>query len=97
MKYEYLLIEEILNSSHNDHGLLDILSTLKNTNIEAFLPLKVKNNVNSIVILGRKATKEAYTKEDIDLLSTLSNQAAVAVENASLYNNMEEIVEEQTL
>ncbi|MFH1712758.1 MAG: HAMP domain-containing sensor histidine kinase, partial [Candidatus Jacksonbacteria bacterium] len=39
---------------------------------------------------------DAYTTEDIKLLETLSNQAAIAIENARLYNNMEEMVAEQT-
>jgi len=60
------------------------------------LTLIIKNKLIGIIVLGEKISKDAYTKEDFDLLATLSNQASVAIENASLYNNMEEIVDSQT-
>jgi len=69
---------------------------LKDLGVALVLPFVVKNEINSVCIVGRKITKEAYTKEDIDLLTTLSNQASVAIENARLYNHMEEMVESAT-
>lgn len=76
--------------------LQNAFATLKRSGMEVLLPLNVKDSVIGMVVMGRKATKEAYTKEDIELLGTLANQASVAVQNARLYNSMEEIVAEQT-
>lgn len=37
-----------------------------------------------------------FTETDVSLLSTLANQAAIAIENARLYSDMEQLVEERT-
>ncbi|MAG44626.1 hypothetical protein CL633_01930 [bacterium] len=67
------------------------------------LPLISKNRLQGIIILGKKLSKEAYTKEDLSLLTSLANQTALAIENASLYDsvkdlnkNLEQKVQEQT-
>ncbi|MDX9859267.1 MAG: ATP-binding protein [candidate division Zixibacteria bacterium] len=69
---------------------------MKQLRIAVILPLVVKGTVNSLVLIGEKLTREAFTKEDMDLLKTLANQASVAVENARLYSSMEVVVAEQT-
>ncbi|MDX9859262.1 MAG: ATP-binding protein [candidate division Zixibacteria bacterium] len=69
---------------------------MKQLGIAVILPLVVKGSVNSLVLIGDKLTREAFTKEDMDLLKTLANQASVAVENARLYSSMEVVVAEQT-
>src|SRR5262245_64196771 len=40
--------------------------------------------------LGHKEEKEIYSSEDLELLSTLANQAAIAIENARLYENLKQ-------
>lgn len=44
------------------------------------------------LVLGRKKTNDDYSDEEKDLLATLSNQIAIAIENASLHR---EILEHQ--
>jgi signal transduction histidine kinase len=41
-----------------------------------------------MINLSHKFDKEAYFPEDIDLLSTLANQTAIAIENARLYEDL---------
>ncbi|MBI3318335.1 MAG: HD domain-containing protein [Candidatus Omnitrophica bacterium] len=41
-----------------------------------------------ILLLGEKLSGEAYTQEDIDVLSTLANEGAIALENAQLYEQL---------
>lgn len=67
------------------------------------LPLMSNNKLIGIIVLGGKISDDAYTKEDLELLETLSNQAGIAVENALLYKRVEEFnatlkqkVDEQT-
>lgn len=60
------------------------------------LPLIVRGHLYGLIVLGEKKGGEAFTKEDMETLETLSNQAAVALENAVLYNRMEMLVEERT-
>lgn len=67
------------------------------------LPLNSQECLIGIIVLGRKVSGEAYSKEDIELLEDLSNQASIAIENARLYEqvrdlneNLQEKVAEQT-
>jgi signal transduction histidine kinase len=91
-----VVIEEIVATRSDSRALHRTCFTLRRNGVEVLIPLTMKDKIKAAIVVGRKATKEAYTKEDIDLLGTLSDQAAIAVENARLYNSMEEIVEEQT-
>lgn len=46
------------------------------------------NKLVAVLCLGEKKSGDMYTDEDIQLLSTLSNQAAIAVENALMYSDL---------
>src|SRR5204863_8761924 len=43
-----------------------------------------------IINLGRKEDRTIYSNEDLELLSTLANQAAIAIDNARLYENLKQ-------
>ena len=71
--------------------------------VELALPLISKNELQGIIMLGKKYSGEAYSREDLDLLSALTNQTSVAIENSRLYDqvkdlseNLEQKVSEQT-
>lgn len=52
-------------------------------------PLKTKENVIGVAFLSSEAPA-AYTAEDLKLFTTLTYQAAVAIENAGLYEQLQE-------
>jgi serine phosphatase RsbU (regulator of sigma subunit) len=52
---------------------------------ELMLPLNYKEEMRGIISLGRKKSGKMFTPEDLDLLSTMANQSAVALENAKLF------------
>ncbi len=52
---------------------------------ELMIPLKMKDELVGIFIVGAKLSEETYTEDDQLLLMTLANQTAVAIENARLY------------
>lgn len=58
--------------------------------LDAFLliPLIHRESLSGILILGEKITKTSFTTEDMTILTVLSNQAAIALENARLYEDM---------
>lgn len=60
------------------------------------LPLIFNNKLVGIIVLGNKVNKEAFTIEEINLLETMSGQAAVALVNAMLYDEMEVLVLQRT-
>ena len=89
------LIEEVKNTSEKSK-LMRLKTNMKRIEASLCLPLIYKSKLIGIIVLGNKITKDAYTKEDLSLLELLSNQASIAIENARLYNNMEEKVDQQT-
>lgn len=60
--------------------------------LEAVLcvPCFSKNNLLGFLMLGEKISSGMYTQEDLDVLSTLSHEAAIAIENAQLYREIYE-------
>ena len=57
---------------------------------ELFIPLVSKGNFVGLMILGPKRSSQPYSIDDQLTLSTLANQTAVAIENARLYEELEE-------
>lgn len=52
---------------------------------ELIYPLKVMNHIRGTIFLGKKTDNIPFTREETDLLALLVNQAAFAIEHASLY------------
>ncbi|MBI4731636.1 MAG: HD domain-containing protein [Chloroflexi bacterium] len=58
--------------------------------IELFIPLLFKGDLVGYIVLGPRRSGQPYTSDDLVFLSTLSNQTAVTVENARLFDELEE-------
>ncbi|MEM9541017.1 MAG: AAA family ATPase [Cyanobacteria bacterium P01_E01_bin.42] len=56
----------------------------------ACAPLINQNKLQGIVYLENNLTAGAFTRDRMDLLRTLATQAAISLENARLYNQLEE-------
>ena len=52
------------------------------------LPMKANGRIVGRLNLGHKMSGEMFSKEDIDLLSTLANQVAISIENSNLYQQI---------
>jgi len=79
-------IEEII---HMDKGRYrEIFSSFKNNKIEIIIPLRVKDSVIAIILLGVKETGDMYNKEDFYVLKIISTQSAIAINNALLYEKV---------
>ncbi|HPQ69095.1 MAG TPA: GAF domain-containing protein [bacterium] len=53
------------------------------------LPLKVKGNVIGVLNITNFAGREQFQQSDVQFLSLLAGQAAVAIQNANLYNTLQ--------
>jgi len=71
----------------------NLKDNMNNIEADICLPLFRENKIIGIIVLGKKISGDAYSKEDIDLLTALSNQASVALENALLYERIEDLSE----
>jgi two-component system sensor histidine kinase HydH len=60
----------------------------------ATVPLMGKGKVIGVVLVDNLYNQNPITEEDIHFLSMFANQAGLAIENASLYRNLEEVHQE---
>ncbi len=59
-------------------------------NADVAVPIVLKNRLMGAILLGPKLSGDIYTDEDLQLLTTLANQAAVAIRNAQLYSRLQQ-------
>jgi signal transduction histidine kinase len=55
---------------------------------EVYVPIISKNEWIGMLALGTKSSGNRYTDDDLNILSTIANQTAVALENARLVDNL---------
>ncbi|MFH1003594.1 MAG: diguanylate cyclase, partial [Chloroflexota bacterium] len=60
-------------------------NTLDAAEVELLFPIKSKHKLVAILALSKKHTHGYYSRDDIDMLMTLTHEAAVVIENAQLY------------
>ena len=60
----------------------------------ATVPLLGKGKVIGVVLVDNLYNQNPITEEDIQFLSMFANQAGLAIENATLYRNLEEVHQE---
>ncbi|MDP2931367.1 MAG: diguanylate cyclase, partial [Chloroflexota bacterium] len=60
-------------------------NNIEATQVELLCPIKSKQRLVAILALSKKSPRGFYSRDDIDMLMTLSHEAAVAIENAELY------------
>ncbi|MFA5232467.1 MAG: ATP-binding protein [Candidatus Paceibacterota bacterium] len=77
---------------------------MEKMNISLYSPLVINKRLIGVIILGSKISGDPYTREDLDLLTVLSKQASIAIENAYQYKQIQEFgktlqarVDEQTI
>jgi PAS domain S-box-containing protein len=82
-----LVQEEALRDP--DHQLLTAAALeLRALGGEAVFPLIDEQSLAGMLLVGSKRSGDPYFAEDIDLISTLVNQAAVALKNVYLYRKV---------
>jgi len=53
------------------------------------IPMISKDRLSGMIALGEKKSGQLFVHEDMELLSTLANQSAIAIENARSYEEIE--------
>jgi histidine kinase len=61
------------------------------------IPVVYQNRLKGVVYLENNLSDNVFTSERLETLKILSSQASISIENARLYENMEEIVKERTM
>jgi signal transduction histidine kinase len=84
---EIIIREELAKSVHIS-VINDVVHEMSLLEAEVSIPLMWKEQLIGMINLSHKFTKDIYSREDIELLSTLANQTAIAIENARLYEDL---------
>lgn len=80
----HLLADELgRGTSDPDHRA--VLDELRRQGAECALPILGNGALTGFLLLGPKRSGDPYFAEDIDLLSTVAGQTAIAIKNAQLY------------
>ncbi|NER32901.1 MAG: FHA domain-containing protein [Oscillatoria sp. SIO1A7] len=76
--------------ARNDDRLKSESVILQCIHASACVPLKPRDKTIGVLYVDNLSMLGAYSEEDVDFLSCLANQAAIAIENAQLYNKMQQ-------
>ncbi len=83
-----IVIREELQTEMKNHETRAAADELGLMEAEACIPLINQDRLIGFCNLGQKKNREMYTNEDLKFLSTLAQQAAIALDNARLYEDV---------
>jgi PAS domain S-box-containing protein len=75
-----------LEEQLSEPGAHAVYDCMQKIDAELLVPLINKGQLQGFLTLGARGTGAPYLQSDIDLLETLAGQAAIAIENALLYD-----------
>ncbi|MBN1263066.1 MAG: GAF domain-containing protein [Candidatus Pacebacteria bacterium] len=71
-----------------DNLLPEIVKKMKENDVSIIYPLRIKQELIGLLILGEKPPSDAMTVSDINLLEAFTSQASFAIENARLFSEV---------
>ena len=83
-----IIVKEELERFRDDSKNKLIVERLNSMESEVCIPLITRDELIGIVNLGKKRSGDMYSHEDLELLANFANQAAIALQNARLYEDM---------
>jgi signal transduction histidine kinase len=83
-----LVKEEVKLNPRTARSLEAAEGELEAVHAALIVPLKVENKLNGILLLGEKLSGEIFDGDELEVLGLLATQAAVALENARLYEGL---------
>jgi putative nucleotidyltransferase with HDIG domain len=87
---DQILSKKVLNINPVFRAMWKIeLDYLNEFPAQLLIPLNTKGELVGFIIVGSKRSAQSYSHDDEVTLSTLANQTAVAIENARLYEDLE--------
>jgi len=84
----------LFREAEHEGDTRDAIAALSTMRAECACPVIHESQLLAILLLGPKLSGDAYYAPDIDLLSTLAGNVAVAIKNAELYQRVA-LLEEQ--
>jgi len=82
------LIDRISIPEEDKNSIINILNTSKTSLV---IPMISRERLTGMITLGEKKSEELFVHEDLELLATVANQSAIAIENARNYEKLESL------
>ncbi|HEV8712240.1 MAG TPA: ATP-binding protein [Candidatus Binatia bacterium] len=82
------VVREEVALQRGDAGTLLLAESLSQLKGEVCIPLRLQERLTGFIVLGKKRNRDTFSDEDLHLLSTLANEAAIALQNARLYEDL---------
>ena len=83
-------LEKIIPQKYTPWNYDEIRNLMQQLEAEVCLPLFIENQLTGFITLSRGMSGDSFSKEDIDLLSIMTSESAIALENASLYKEIKD-------
>lgn len=95
--FQYLINKPIVvNSTRDRSQVSQKLAGAFGVNSIIAIPLVVKDQTEGIIVVGKDMPYGELTAADLEMVSILASQVAIAIENALLYETLERKVDERT-
>ncbi|MFH1202237.1 MAG: ATP-binding protein [Candidatus Omnitrophota bacterium] len=91
-----LVYEELKRLSEDKRDLSFVLAEaeMKRINASVIVPSFVEDKLLGFIAMGDKLSGKIFTEDDLAVFSVLANQAALAIENAQFYDEVQETQEQ---
>ena len=83
-----IIVREELAKGANVSELNEVVKEMVLLESEVSIPFISKGELVGMINLGYKFNRDIYSHEDMELLDTLANETAIAIENARLYEDL---------
>jgi len=87
-KTPHPLLSDRISTNKSPVGVAGLREELRRLQADVVLPIYDEESLSGFFLVGSKRSTDPYFSEDIDLLSTLASQAAIALKNAQLYSQV---------
>ncbi len=87
-KSQSLVVREELEHGPVNELLTPAIDSLRALNADVCIPFINKNSLIGFCVLGPRITRRMYSDQDLGLLMTLAQAAAIALDNAGLYEEL---------
>ena len=91
-----ILFDEVQNRSNSDAQTNSLALLMEMTLLKAdmIVPSVIDRRLVAFMVLGRKLSGAAYTADDVNVFTILSNQCAMSIENAQFFDRVKESQEQ---
>ncbi len=80
-----------INEALQEKGEKSVIAqVLKNIGAEICAPLVSRDRLVGLLFMGSRQNRKAYSKQDLDTLQVVINQAAISIDNARLYQESQD-------